>query len=62
MSLDTGQEKTLTQLMFRLFQISELMNPSSHRNYLDEFTTQEINESFLWLASMVIGNSANCAF
>lgn len=58
MSLDTRQEKTLTQLMFRLFQISELMNPWNHRNYLDQFTTQEINGSILWLAGVVIGNSA----
>ena len=54
MNLDTGQEKPLTQRMFRLLQISELMNLLSHRNYLDQFTTQEINESFLWLASMLL--------
>lgn len=62
MSLDTGQEKTLTQLMFRLFQISELMNLLSHRNYLYQFTKQEINELFLWLASVVVGNSVTFAF
>ena len=30
------------------------MNLLSHRNYLDQFTAQEINESFLWLASMLL--------
>lgn len=61
MNLDTRQEKTLTGLVFRLFQISELMSPWSYRNYLDQFTTQEINGSALWLVSVVLGDSVTVA-
>lgn len=62
MSLDKGREKTLAQLMLGLFQMSEFMSPLNHRNYLDQFATQEINESFLCLASVVIDNSTTFAF
>lgn len=34
----------------------------NHRNDLNQFTTQEINGSFLWLASVVTGNATTFGF